>query len=233
MISFRHVLVGLILVGGVAIAGRDRAEAGAPVGVNVVPGPRVPCGNVNKGCYPGFRYPCYPYYGSYLSPYPLYYGAGFGYSVGYGDPLGYYPPGYGYPPLDPNITNQSGVPPLPDANLYPQPQRYGDRMIMPPPGEQAPMPRGDTAEVIVNVPDDAEVWIEGAKMKQTGGRRRFTSPSLVPGHSYAYEIRASWTENGRKVSDSKSITIHAGDRSSLTFIGRPNRADNAVSKAEK
>lgn len=225
----RSLISCLILLGGATLA-----SASGP-GRWILPG--CPPGGFNPyaGCYPSYGYGRYPNYYGYGS-----YGYGFGTSFGVGYPfggVGYYPPiGYNYyPPIAPyaqlNPVNQqaptNGVNPPPSP--YPQPYVRAT----PPAGEQMPTPRTDVAEIVVNVPDDAEVWIEGVKMKQTGPRRRFVSPTLVPGVSYTYEIRATWMQDGRKVSDSNQVTVHGGDRSSLTFIARPKRPDTAVSKADK
>lgn len=91
----------------------------------------------------------------------------------------------------------------------------------PPPAVQwIPPPRADAAEITVRVPADAEVWIEGVKMKQQGPVRKFTSPQLAIGMSYVYDIKAAWTENGKPVSDTQHVSIRAGDRLSVTFVTR-------------
>lgn len=239
---FRYVVSLLILLAGTSLAsaqGRGHGHGGMRGGIGPYFIPSYYPNAFQRGYSGllGYGYGSYPGYGyGYgCGMFPGYYGVGLGLGGlglgGYGVALGY--GGYGaygaYPGIDPYllqqqiIQQQNGV----GQNPYPQP------IVNLPPGEHMPSPRTDVAELVVNVPDDAEVWIEGVKMKQTGTRRRFTSPTLMPGVSYAYEVRATWTQNGRQVSDSNQVTLHAGDRASLTFINRPRRLDNAFSKAEK
>lgn len=175
-------------------------------------GPRPVCGPVRPGCYPSAAYPWRPYYGGIFAPY--YYGFG----------LNYVAPFFGYPAIDP-YANQYPVDPSNQPQPPPQP-------VTLPVGEQAPMPSSDKAEIIVHVPLDAEVWIEGVKMKQAGSQRRFISPPLRPNLTYAYEIRATWQENGREVTNVNNVRIQAGDRSSITFISHA-RNNGALTRASK
>jgi uncharacterized protein (TIGR03000 family) len=69
----------------------------------------------------------------------------------------------------------------------------------------------------VNVPADAQIWVEDAKTKQTGPVREFQSPPLTPGTRYTYELRARWTENGREVTQTQEIPITAGAHVNVTF----------------
>lgn len=85
-----------------------------------------------------------------------------------------------------------------------------------------------TAAIEVQVPADAVVFIEGVKMKTPGAVRRFTTPPLPEGESYRYEIRATWKENGREVSQTHQLAIRAGDRKSIIFF-----AGEVASRLEK
>jgi uncharacterized protein (TIGR03000 family) len=69
----------------------------------------------------------------------------------------------------------------------------------------------------VRVPADADIWFDDAKTTQTGTVREFVSPPLTPGHDYTYDIRARWTEEGRHVSHTRRVAVHAGERVSVTF----------------
>lgn len=97
-----------------------------------------------------------------------------------------------------------------------------------PPAVWVPPPRGDAAEITVRVPPDAEVWIEGVKMRQQGSIRRFVSPRLASGKTYSYEIRAVWTEKDRPIDQKQEISLRAGDRSSLTFVSGAGRSVEVV-----
>jgi uncharacterized protein (TIGR03000 family) len=69
----------------------------------------------------------------------------------------------------------------------------------------------------VQVPAEAEVWLEGAKTQQSGPTRTFVSPPLERGADFAYEIRARWREKGREVEQTQTVVVHTGDRLTVTF----------------
>jgi uncharacterized protein (TIGR03000 family) len=85
-------------------------------------------------------------------------------------------------------------------------------------GAAAPAPTGPSpVEIEVWVPADAAIWFDGARTTQTGTVRQFVSPPVTPGHDYTYVVRATWQENGREVTQSRRITVHAGDQVSIAF----------------
>jgi len=69
----------------------------------------------------------------------------------------------------------------------------------------------------VTVPADAKVNIEGADTTQTGTMREFVSPPLFPGHEYSYQIKVKWTENGKEMTRTHRVAVHAGDVIHLAF----------------
>jgi uncharacterized protein (TIGR03000 family) len=72
--------------------------------------------------------------------------------------------------------------------------------------------------VEVHVPDPAAVvTFDGQATKQAGPVRRFSSPPLPPGQGFAYEIRATWKQDGVEVTRSRRIDVRAGDRVKVTF----------------
>jgi uncharacterized protein (TIGR03000 family) len=76
----------------------------------------------------------------------------------------------------------------------------------------------------VLVPDaSANVWIEGEQMSIQGPERLFVSPALETGRNYTYTVRASWMENGREISRTKSLDVQAGGEYVVNF----HEADNA------
>jgi len=73
------------------------------------------------------------------------------------------------------------------------------------------------ARFTVEVPADAEVYLEGIKTRQTGTNRVFVSPRLTPGKQYVYEVRARWMANGNPVEQTKSLMLTAGQRLTVHF----------------
>jgi uncharacterized protein (TIGR03000 family) len=151
--------------------------------------------------YYNYGYPGYYSYGYY---YPRYYGwsAGPYYSSGY---YTYSPGYYVYPSYSyvPQYAYSSASPSY--RSFYPADME----------GEEAR--EANTAMIGVKVPADAQVWIEGSKTTQTGTDRRFESPSLTPGKTYSYDIRARWMGDSGEVTRTKHVTFHAGDRVTVDF----------------
>jgi uncharacterized protein (TIGR03000 family) len=73
------------------------------------------------------------------------------------------------------------------------------------------------ASFTVQVPVNAELWLEGVKTKQAGTVRPFVTPALTPGKTYVYEVRARWEENGQQVEQKKTIALQAGSQMDVKF----------------
>lgn len=67
------------------------------------------------------------------------------------------------------------------------------------------------AHIWLRVPENAEIWVNGVKTKQTGESRYFFSPPLTPGKKYSYKVRFRWTKDGKPVEDTQNILIRAGE----------------------
>jgi uncharacterized protein (TIGR03000 family) len=89
-----------------------------------------------------------------------------------------------------------------------------------------PVPARRTSEpavVTVSLPDpDAEVWVEGARTRQTGTQRRYVSPPLTPGSDYVYAIRARWRDKRGAVQlHQQNVVVQAGARVRVAFPTGP------------
>jgi uncharacterized protein (TIGR03000 family) len=84
-----------------------------------------------------------------------------------------------------------------------------------------------TARITVRVAPDAQIWFDDTATKQTGALREFESTPLTPGKTYTYDIRAQWRENGREVTQSRHVGVHAGGRVTVDFTS-PSAQDNAA-----
>ncbi|OAI48392.1 hypothetical protein AYO44_07095 [Planctomycetaceae bacterium SCGC AG-212-F19] len=154
-----------------------------------------------------------PYRPSYFG-YPL-----DDYSAGYyggGRYREYYNFGRGYGVANyPGSMPGPGLPPDYRGNV-----RHPVYYDVPPVAKPAPPPimQGEkVAHIIVDVPADAEVWIENQKTQQGGASRWFVSPALEPNQVYEYRIRARWTEQGQQVEQTQKISVQAGERATLGF----------------
>jgi len=159
-------------------------------------------GGYGRGWYGGY----YPWWGLGLGwGYPSYsYGSGY-YPYDYG-----YNSGYGYPDYS-----------YPDYSAPGYYGNYGPNYST----LQAPPAMDNVAQIVVNVPSDAEVWFEGQKMTQSGSVRSFVSPTLPPGKDFVYHVKARWMENGREVEQTRTLDVQAGSRASVNFTApAPNRS---------
>jgi uncharacterized protein (TIGR03000 family) len=57
----------------------------------------------------------------------------------------------------------------------------------------------------------------GTKTAQTGTARSFVSPPVTPEHDYTYEVKTRWRGNGKEVTQTRRILVHAGDVINLWF----------------
>jgi uncharacterized protein (TIGR03000 family) len=97
---------------------------------------------------------------------------------------------------------------------------------MPGPGGDPEMPPPDNAvHLRLFVPEDAEVYFDGAKTTQTGKVREFVSPTLSPGSRYTYRISVRYTgPDGKQVNDARDIFVRPNDWFSIDF-NRPAPSD--------
>jgi uncharacterized protein (TIGR03000 family) len=171
------------------------------------------------GFFPGF-YGYWPGYGRGFYGYGLSYARGF-YGSGYGPsyaPYAYssssYAPGYG------PSYGSSGYGYGPDAGGYSGSVMSG---YYAPPADATPPEGGDTgsadnrAYIRMEVPADAEIWVEGVKTSQAGPVREFASPPLDAGRVYVYTVRARWTVNGRPVEQTREVNARANAWTDVDF----------------
>ncbi len=168
-------------------------------------------------------------------PHPSYYGGGYYreyYAFGRGTGVANFPqpvpgPEYFWDWTAPWRRYWGLRPPLPASPDFVPPAGTEGWVRAAPPqtsgAEPAPLvvravPEGEPiAQFTVQVPADAELYLEGIKTKQTGTNRVFVSPPLSPGRQYVYEVRARWTENGQPVEQTRSLVVIAGQRLAVRF----------------
>ncbi len=96
-------------------------------------------------------------------------------------------------------------------------------------GEQLNMPPEDTtkkkgtmlnpsrAKLVVELPADAKLYIDDLPMKTTSGVRSFNTPTLEPGQTYYYMVRAEVVRDGKPVTESRRILVRAGQTAKASF----------------
>ncbi len=79
-------------------------------------------------------------------------------------------------------------------------------------------PESVETALILNVPADAVVQIEGRESSKTGPRRVFTTQRLSAGKTFdGLTVRVTLDQHGKIVSQEEQITLHGGKRHELTF----------------
>lgn len=73
------------------------------------------------------------------------------------------------------------------------------------------------AKLVVELPSDAKLFIDGQEMKTPNGKRTFNTPALENGQAYYYELRAEVTIAGRKQIESHRAIIRAGTTTKIDF----------------
>jgi len=161
------------------------------------------------------------YSGGIALPYSVY---GYGY-YGFGgfvDPA-LYPSSGGYLSREspifgvPNDGLAATIPSLAPMTFTPQ---FTGGFTRSPSELPAPGAADGVARFTLQVPADAEVTLEGQKMEGTGTVRTFVSPKLKSGQEYLYDIQVRFRENGRSVQKTREISVRAGDRKNVSFVGK-------------
>jgi len=140
----------------------------------------------------------------------------------------WFSPGFGFWPwsaFSPYYNYNAGYPFFDSYAYGPALMPYADT-YNPGPGIApiAPLPQAmDTsAQIDVLVPDpNAQVWFDGNQTTSRGPTRYFDSPSLQPGGSYTYTLRATWNQGGQPMSAETSVRVTAGSQVVVDFNQAP------------
>jgi uncharacterized protein (TIGR03000 family) len=85
----------------------------------------------------------------------------------------------------------------------------------PPPVKQDAA-RGARARLIVELPADAKLFVDGVE-KDGGAERRFFTPDLEPGQEYFYTLRVEGLRDGQPFLEQRRVLVKAGAAVRLTF----------------
>ena len=72
--------------------------------------------------------------------------------------------------------------------------------------------------MVVNLPADATLKIDGAATKSTAAVRQFTTPVLALGQSYHYTLTAEVVRDGKTLSATETVTVRAGQTSQVELL---------------
>jgi uncharacterized protein (TIGR03000 family) len=98
-----------------------------------------------------------------------------------------------------------------------------------PPAPGGAFSQPDAGYLLVSVPADAKVFVNGRPTTSTGGERQYVSRGLENGQHYSYEVRAEVVRDGKTVSETKVAQLSAGSQANLSFTlgGTPQTASSS------
>jgi uncharacterized protein (TIGR03000 family) len=73
------------------------------------------------------------------------------------------------------------------------------------------------ATLVVRLPADARLTIDGYPPRSTSGTRWFVTPPLEPGRTFHYELRAEVERGGKRLTQTRQVAVRAGQESNVTI----------------
>ena len=120
----------------------------------------------------------------------------------------------GYPMPVPGTVVPPATTPGREERIERKEERKEEKIERKPKGEvMAPAP----AVLIVSLPADANLRIDGEPTTSTSARRVFVSPNLNPGRDFHYNLKAEFVRDGRTVTVSKEVAVRAGNQTQVTL----------------
>jgi uncharacterized protein (TIGR03000 family) len=73
------------------------------------------------------------------------------------------------------------------------------------------------ARLVVTLPADAKLIVDGNPTTLTSSRRVFASPPLQQGRAYRYTLQAQVTRNGQTLRTTRNVIVRAGQETDVTL----------------
>ena len=89
--------------------------------------------------------------------------------------------------------------------------------VKPPKGDKKPNETAAPATIVVSLPADARMTVDGAPTTSTSDRRTLVSPELLFGSTYVYTLQAEVIRNGQTVAQTQRVTVRGGETSTVVF----------------
>ncbi len=87
----------------------------------------------------------------------------------------------------------------------------------PAPAPDVKVAAANQATVIVQLPADARLYVDGQKADLTSAKRSFITPALEAGREYYYTIKAETDRDGGTLSQSRRVIVRAGQVARVDF----------------
>jgi len=73
------------------------------------------------------------------------------------------------------------------------------------------------AKLVVELPEDAKLYIDDQLMKTASGKRTFSTPTLDRAQAYYYMVRAEVVRDGKTYSETKRVIVRAAETAQALF----------------
>jgi uncharacterized protein (TIGR03000 family) len=74
------------------------------------------------------------------------------------------------------------------------------------------------ARIVVRIPADAALWVDGDPTQQTGSQREFVTPPLAPGDTFTYTLKGRWMQGDQPVEKTIKVDVRANQTSVADFM---------------
>jgi uncharacterized protein (TIGR03000 family) len=74
-----------------------------------------------------------------------------------------------------------------------------------------PVPVASNAKLMIELPANAKLFVDGKETTGSGASRQFHTPNLTAGKKFFYDFRAEIEVNGRVEIEEKRVVVQAGD----------------------
>jgi uncharacterized protein (TIGR03000 family) len=82
----------------------------------------------------------------------------------------------------------------------------------------AAAPSAAPATIVVNLPADAKLKIDGRPTTSTTARRTLVTPALERGSTYFYTLRVEVVRDGRPIHQEREISVRPGETTQVPFV---------------
>lgn len=73
------------------------------------------------------------------------------------------------------------------------------------------------AKVIVRMPENSKLYIDDQLVKTSSNQKTFSTPGLIQGETYYYEIRIEVVKDGESIVETRKVNIQAGSVARVDF----------------
>ena len=84
--------------------------------------------------------------------------------------------------------------------------------------QEGTKPMSGAAKVIFDLPEGANLFVEGQPIKGEAVTRQFNTPELVVGQTYFYTVRVDVTRDGKPLSETRRVIVRAGEMIRESFL---------------